>query len=141
MNVAVTKEFAPVRNAKTIAQQVHRTRALRVIGTNPSCRWLHTQPELLDELGRIDSDAALLVIAKRICELKPAAAEGGAMIRGHREFDQLADEIGQIIKDYVERNPYTTRTEILSALETAAANWGRVADVEQAGSHQYLHRA
>lgn len=127
-----------MRNAKGIAKQVHRTRALAVLEEDASCRWLANKPEILDELGRIDSDHALLVIAKRLCELKPTIAQAIEMIRRHREFDQLADEVVHVVNDYRRRHPATTRHEVLRALETAAIMLGRVVDPTAPGRHQFL---
>ena len=70
-----------MRNENQIARQVHRRRALALIGGHPEFRWLTNKPEILDELGRIDADHALLVMAKRLCDLKPHTTEAIEMIR------------------------------------------------------------
>ncbi len=120
---------------------MHRARALAVLANNPACRWLVHKTEILDELGRIESDYAMLIIAKRICELKPATAEAVEMVRRHREFDQLADEIAHVVNDYRKRNPDTTRQEVLQALETAGMLLNRTTDRGVPGSHQFLRKA
>lgn len=128
-----------MRETKEIAKQVHRQRALAVLGPDPTARWLAQRPEVLDELGRIDCDYALLVIAKRIAELKPATSAAIEMIRRHREFNQLADEIIHVVEDYCKRHPSTSRSEILRAIESAGVMLGRVG-AEEVGRHQFLRR-
>ena len=129
-----------MRDARRIAQQVHRTRGAKVIAADPACRWLAGKNEILDELGRIDNDYALLTIAKRVVELKPSTPEAVDMIRRHREFDQLADEIVHTVNDYSKRHPATTRHDILHALESAAMMLGKVLEPEDVGRHQFLRK-
>ncbi len=129
-----------MRHASTITKQVHRTRATAVLDADPCCRWLANKREILDELGRIDSDYAMLVIAKRICQLKPSTAEAVGMIRRHREFDRLADEVVAVVNQYCKRNPSTTRSEILRALETAGMLAGRALEPAEPGRYQFLRK-
>ncbi len=129
-----------VRNAKQIAQQVHRQRALAILKDDPHSQWLANKPDVLDELGRIDSDHALKVIARRICQLKPSPPQAIEMIRRHREFNKLADELVSTIERYVERQPATTRTEILEAIDTVKGVLGQFGQPTEAGSHQFLKK-
>jgi hypothetical protein len=127
-----------VKNTKEIAKQVHRTRALGVLDTAGAFKWLAHKPEILDELGKIDADYALLQIAKRVCELRPSTADAVAMVRNHREFDQLADEIVHCVRDYCKRKRSATRNEIIAALQNAAVVLAQVAEPSEAGKHQFL---
>jgi len=130
-----------VRNVQQITRQVHRRRALSIIQGHPELRWLASKPEILDTLGRIETDYALLVMAKRLCELKPPTAEAVEMIQRNREFNALADEIVHVIKDYRKRHPDTTRAEILRALEAANTMLTPVGEEgAQPGKHQFLQR-
>lgn len=129
-----------MRDVKQITRQVHRGRAMAVLGGGPQYQWLANRPEILDEIGRIDADYALLVIAKRLCELKPQTSEAIEMIARHREFNQLADEIVHLVSDYAKRYPATSRTDILRALETAGLLLGSVDGAAKPGRHQYLQR-
>lgn len=129
-----------VRNAKQIAQQVHRQRAMAVLKDDPPSKWLANKPDILDELGRIDSDYALKVIARRICQLKPTSTHAIEMIRRHREFNKLADELVSTIEKYVERQPTTTRAEILEAIDTVKGVLGQFSQPNEAGSHQFLRK-
>ncbi len=112
---------------------------MAVLKDDPTAQWLANKPDILDELGRIDSDHALKVIARRICQLKPTSHQAIEMIRRHREFNRLADEIVLSIEKYVERNPSTTRAEILEAIDTVKGVLGRF-NVQEAGSHQFLRK-
>jgi len=125
---------------KQITRQVHRRRALAVLGADPQFRWLANKPEILDELGRIESDYALQVIAQRLCELKPHTHEAIEMIGRHREFNQLADEIVHVVNDYIKRNPTTSRSDIIRALETAGLLLGSVDGMSKPGRHQFLQK-
>ena len=127
-----------MRNAKEIAKHVHRTRALNVLGNDPIGRWLANQPYLLDELGRIASDHALLTIARRLDGLRPETDEAIEMIRRHREFDQLADEIVHVVEDYCQRHPTTQRQDILRAIGSASLMLGEHYEAADSGRHQFL---
>jgi len=129
-----------VRNVKQITQQVHRKRATAIIGKTRELQWLLAKTEILDALGRIDTDFALLVMARRLCELKPSTAEAIEMISRHREFDELADEMVHVIRDYTKRHPNTSRADILRALETAGMMLGNVDGSAEPGRHQFLQK-
>ncbi len=129
-----------MRQTKTIARQVHRQRAASLLSKLPTCKWVIHNSDVLDELGRIESDHALIEIAKRICQIKPSTIEAIEMVRRHREFDQLADELVHLVNDYRKRHPSTTRHEVLRALETAGMMLGKSTEVGEPGSHQFLRR-
>ena len=129
-----------MRNVQQITRQVHCRRALAVLGGRSEFQWLANRSEILDELGRIDTDYALLVIARRVCELQPDTSEAVEMIARHREFDRLADEIVHVVNDYTRRNPSTSGTEIFRAFETAGMLLGSVHATSPPGCHQYLHK-
>jgi len=129
-----------VRNVKQITQQVHRKRATAIIGKGREFQWLTAKSEILDALGRIDTDLALLVMAKRLCELKPSTTEAIDMISRHREFDELADEIVHVIRDYSKRHPSTTRADVLRALETTSLMLGDDDGASEPGRHQFLQK-
>ncbi len=114
---------------------------MALVGSHPEFRWLTTKPEILDELGRIDADHALLVMAKRLCDLKPHTNEAIEMIARHREFNQLADEVIHVVNDYFRRHPTTSRAEVLRALETAALLLGTFDEASKPGRHQFLQKA
>jgi len=62
------------------------------------------------------------------------------MIGRHREFNQLADEIVHVVNDYIKRNPSTTRSDIIRALETAGLLLGSVDGMSKPGRHQFLQK-
>jgi hypothetical protein len=130
-----------VRHVQHIAKQVHRTRALAVLENDSSGRWLADKPDVLDELGRIDSNYALVAIARRISELKPTTAEAVEMIRRHREFNQLADEIVHTINEHIKRNPDTQLKDVKQALQTVDSMLGQFDAYNEPGTHQFLRKA
>ncbi|NOS99707.1 MAG: hypothetical protein HOP29_03680 [Phycisphaerales bacterium] len=127
--------------ANEIARHVHRKRAAAVLGKRAEYQWLVDRAEILDELGRIDTDYALLVAAKRLCELKPPTTEAIEIIRRHKEFNRLADEIIHAVNDYTRRHPGTSRVDILRALEAAGSLLAGVDGENKPGIHQYLFKA
>ncbi len=129
-----------MRHAKEIAKQVHRTRAAAVVEKDPACRWVADKPEILYELGRIPSDHALLVIARRLCAGQPTIDEALELIRQHRQFNQLADNIVQVVNEFCRRKPTTTHSEILRALEAAGMMLARVGEPAEPGQHQFLRK-
>ncbi|MEE9296358.1 MAG: hypothetical protein V3W34_15545 [Phycisphaerae bacterium] len=130
-----------MRHAKEIARQVHRTRAAAVVEKDLACRWVADKPEILDELGRIPSDHALLVIARRLCAGQPTVDKALELIRQHRQFDQLADNIIEVVNEFCRRKPTTTHSEILRALEAAGMMLARVREPGgEPGQHQFLRK-
>ena len=130
-----------MRTTKTITTQVHRRRAAAVLTKDTAWRWLASKSEILDELGRIDSDHVMMAIAKRISEAKPSTGEAIDIIRQHREHDQLADEVVHAVKEFMKRRPSTTRSDVRTALESAAVMLCSVEPASVAGQHQFLRRA
>jgi hypothetical protein len=130
-----------LNNVRRIAKQVHRTRAVAVIGDDPVCAWLMDKPEILDELGRIDTDFAVSTIARRLCEIRPDTYEAINMIRRHRSFDKLADELVKTVTGYLRRYPATTRSEIKQALDNVALRMGTLFEQSEPGKHQFLRKA
>ncbi len=128
-------------NVKRIAQQVHRKRAVAIVEEDPSCTWLMDKPEILDELGRIDTEFALSAIARRLCEVRPDTSRAIEMIRQHRSYDKLADELVKTVNAYVRRFPATSRMEITKALDNAAMRLGSLEEQSKPGKHQFLQRA
>lgn len=129
-----------VKYAKEITRQVHRARAALVVEKEPGCQWLVDKTEILEALGRIQSDRALLVIARRLCTLRPVVDEAIDMIRQHRQFDQLADEIILVVNGYCRQKPATTRSEIQRALEAASVTLVRMGESDEPGQHQFLRK-
>ena len=129
-----------MRSTKTITTQVHRKRATAVLTKDTAWRWLASKSEILDELGRIDSDHVLLAIAQRLSEVKPSTGEAINIIRHHREHDQLADEIVHAVKEFMKRRPSTARSEVRAALESAGVLLCSVEPASVAGQHQFLRK-
>lgn len=127
--------------ANEIARHVHRRRAATILGKHTEYQWLMDRPEILDELGRIETDYALLVAAKRLCELKPPTTEAVEIVRRHKEFNRLADEVIHVVNDYLRRHPGTSRVDILRALEAAGSLLAGVDGENKPGIHQYLFKA
>ena len=129
-----------MRYEKAIAKQVHRTRAATVVQKDPSCGWVAHRPEILDELGRIPCDYALLDLAKRLCTLRPTTDEAVELIRQHRQFDKLADAIVHTVNDYCKSKPETTRSDILRALDQAGGTLSKINVSGEPGRHQFLRQ-
>lgn len=130
-----------MRTTKAITTQVHRKRATAVLTKDTAWRWLASKSEILDELGRIDSDHVLLAIAQRLSASKPSTGEAIDIIRQHREHDQLADEIVHAVTAFMKRRPATTRGDVRTALESAAVMLCSVEPASVAGQHQFLRKA
>ena len=130
-----------MRSTKTITTQVHRKRAAAILTKDSAWRWLASKSEILDELGRIDSDHVLLAIGKRLSKTKPSTGDAIDMIRHHREHDQLADEIVHAVKEFMRRHPSTARSEVRDALESAGVMLCSVEPASVAGQHQFLRKA
>lgn len=129
-----------VRSTKTITTQVHRTRARAILTKDTAWRWLASKSEILDELGRIDSDHVLLAIAQRLSEAKPSTGDAIDLIRQHREHDQLADEIVHAVNEYMKRHPSSSRSDVRDALESAHVMLCSVEPASVAGQHQFLRK-
>jgi len=129
-----------MRSTKTITTQVHRRRAAAILTKDSAWRWLASKSEILDELGRIDSDHVLLAIARRISDEKPSTGEAIDMIRHHREHGQLTDEVVHAVKEFMKRHPSTTRSEVRDALESAGLMLCSLEPASVAGQHQFLRK-
>lgn len=138
-----------VKHAKGITRQVHRARAALVVEKERSCEWLVDKADIMEALGKIPSDYALLAMAKHLCEMKPNAAEAIELIRKHRRFDQLTDEIVRVVNGYCRKKPSTTSNQIEQAMEAASATLARISEPEdpsqvdelgEPGQHQFLRQ-
>ncbi len=78
---------------------------------------------ILSELGRIEDDGEMVLVARDLCAMKPKTKDAVTMIRrlrlGEREPrpHQLQDELVATINDFWKRFPKTTRAEVLDALD------------------------
>jgi hypothetical protein len=82
------------------------------------------QPLILMELGKIADVGAMQAIAAKLCEIKPKAKEGAAMVRNARLGKPAGDpyQLANILIDKI--NHYTltheiSKAEILEALQIA----------------------
>lgn len=77
---------------------------------------------ILSELGRIEDDGEMVLVARDLCAMQPKTKDAVTIIRrlrlGEREPRpyQLQDELVATINDFWKRFPKTTRAEVLDAL-------------------------
>lgn len=89
------------------------------------------RPTILAELGRLSNDSEVIeAFALRLCEVKPTTAEAVEMLRDirltkrgteRRPRKPLADHILEAINHYRRRHPSTADSEVIAALQEAAA--------------------
>jgi hypothetical protein len=84
--MAMWGSLMPGATPRTIQNFYYQFRAQGFLKDDPACGWLtghgSRRQLLLSELGRIPNDADLVHVARSICEMKPTAKRGVAMIRG-----------------------------------------------------------
>jgi hypothetical protein len=92
-------------------------------GISPGDCW---RPSLLAELGRIDDPEAMMAVAERICEIKPATKEGVRIIRRVRlgrapaaSEKQLATALLRTVNNYLTSRPGLTLETVLEAFDVA----------------------
>ncbi len=118
---------------------LYMTRAIRVLDYEPDFYWLVGSREeisagkklfrntILVELGRIEDEDDLRVIARQICEIKPRCKDALIMIRRWRTGKTLTGDamsltkaIIQTVEDYCAARSDTTLQIVLAALANAA---------------------
>jgi hypothetical protein len=118
---------------------LYMTRAIRVLDYEPDFYWLvGTREEIsagkkilrntiLVELGRIEDEDDLRVIARQVCEIKPRCKDALVMIRRWRTGKTLAGDVLsltkaviQTVEDYCAARADTTLQIVLAALANAA---------------------
>ena len=118
---------------------LYMTRAIRVLGYAPDFYWLvGTREEInagkkvfrntiLVELGRVEDEDDLRVIAREVCEIKPRCKDALVMIRRWRTGKTLTGDvlsltkaIIQTVEDYCAARSDTTLQIVLAALANAA---------------------
>jgi len=118
---------------------LYMTRAIRVLDYEPDFYWLVGSRQeisagkkllrntILVELGRIEDEDDLRVMARQICEIKPRCKDALVMIRRWRTGKTLvADEMSltkaiiHTIEDYCAARSGTTLQIVLAALANAA---------------------
>src|SRR5579884_2340773 len=118
---------------------LYMTRAIRVLDYEPDFYWLVGSRQeisagkkllrntILVELGRIEDEDDLRVMARQICEIKPRCKDALVMIRRWRtgktragDAESLTKAIVQTVEDYCAARSGTTLQIILAALANAA---------------------
>jgi hypothetical protein len=139
---------AATQTRRTLQNRLHAQRAMQVLGGLQSVEfaWLMKGPQkktILAELGRIESDEALLAIARAVCEQKGDTRATVAALRRMRlgsapaaDTAALARVIEAAIEDYVNAHPGITVEQIEDACVLAGAEWQEAGGDTAATVHQ-----
>jgi hypothetical protein len=88
---AVLKGSFSDKTQRGLQNKFYLLRAFRLVKNDPALRWLYDkeaetiQSTILAELGRIDRDEDLLIMARQICVLRPKARDAILLIRTCRK--------------------------------------------------------
>ena len=142
-HLALARFVTPdVKTTRGLQNTMRRQRALALVmdagKDDPALLWLmdpaacargeaRWQPLILAELGRIDTDADLLAMARHVADLRPTAKVAVALIRRWRlqasgqvprpaSCLDLTNEIINVANAYIDRHPDVTLTQSLTAL-------------------------
>ena len=118
----------------------YRKRAVTLLMDDPAFAWLANKPamearapnawkpSILTELGRIDNDEHLRVMARELCRIKPKAHTGVLIVRRYRmglmgkemdkegSYDGVIDALCDALDDYLRRYPKTPQRDVLEAI-------------------------
>ena len=117
------------RGPRSLNDHHYGARAGALLMHDPRFRWLCDPEEgrlrgtILAQLGRIEDDEDLREAALALCEHRPTTRVAVAALRRWRlgqsdtpDSDRLADELLRAIRDYVDRFPDTSSSQVLEAL-------------------------
>jgi len=115
--------------------------AYRHLKDNPECAWLFEADEqgdykrgtLQTEIGRLLMPEVMLDVAKVLCKQKPTVKRGVVMVRSFRMAlqgkkqpsgspEKLAEELRNVINDYLFRYPETPKDVFFLALDILGRN-------------------
>jgi len=127
--------YPDVKTHRHRVNLAYLARSMKLLKDDPRFKWL-IDPErairgepgsfrrgILCELGRIDNEDTVRVIALKICELRPKTKDAVVMIRRWRtrtvpagDLWQLHDDLVSAINSYVTKYPDTTWQDVLKTL-------------------------
>ncbi len=122
------------RSTRTLQNDLYQGRAQQLVDRpehEPWVRWLidhegthagkpgSIKLGILSQLGRIDDDAHLVAVARRLCEFKPTPRQVVAMIRWLRKVQKpvdLTDTLRRTLNTYLRDHPELTLAQARDAV-------------------------